>query len=70
MGEKEEKEEEIFPFFRPVLTNMKEFNAVIGPSGGERGYQLILGGLTAWGIAWYINGRYNWGSVVGQQGLH
>ena len=55
----------VFPFVRPVLTNVMEFRATIGPSGGERGYASITGGRTpasagAQGMssAWYINGTF------------
>mmetsp|Transcript_18748 Transcript_18748/g.40347 ORF Transcript_18748/g.40347 Transcript_18748/m.40347 type:complete len:122 (+) Transcript_18748:648-1013(+) len=53
--EVDEEEEEIFPFFRPVLADENEFRAVIGPAGGDRGFASISDGLTAWGIAWYLN---------------
>jgi hypothetical protein len=42
------------PFQRPILANITEFKARIGPSGGPKGYEAITG-RTAWGIAWYIN---------------
>ncbi|KAM8703020.1 hypothetical protein ACLKA7_005376 [Drosophila subpalustris] len=32
----------------------RKFRAVIGPTGGKRGYTAITGGAS-WGIAWYIN---------------
>ena len=54
---KEDDDEEIFPFLRPVLRDTTEINAVIGPSGGDRGYASISGGRAAWGIAWFLNGK-------------
>ena len=53
----DDDEEEIFPFLRPVLKDVTEFHAVIGPSGGDRGYASIALGRTPWGIAWYLNGK-------------
>ncbi|KAL7580488.1 hypothetical protein ACA910_003620 [Epithemia clementina (nom. ined.)] len=45
------------PYVRPVLTNVVEFRATIGPAGGVRGYQAITGGRTPSEdqVAWYIN---------------
>ena len=54
MDADEEEEEEIIPFFRPVITDTTDLRAVIGPSGGDRGY-LAIAESSAWGIAWYIN---------------
>ena len=39
--------EPIKPFVRPVLKGVTEFNAVIGPNGGDSGYTAITG-LTSW----------------------
>ena len=50
-GPGEEEEEEIVPFVRPVLTDVTEFTARIGPSGGPRGYVAITE-QDAWGISW------------------
>jgi DOMON domain len=38
----------------PMLQDVTDFFANIGPSGGERGYKGITG-QTSWGIAWYVN---------------
>ncbi|XP_071827063.1 protein Skeletor, isoforms B/C-like [Apostichopus japonicus] len=45
------------PWYRPYLREEGNatFLAVIGPSGGQRGYQGIANQV-GWGLAWYING--------------
>lgn len=45
------------PFRRPLIGDDETIiEAHIGPSGGPRGYTAITEGLTAWGVAWYMNG--------------
>ena len=64
----------VVPFFRPTLTNVEEFRATIGPSGGERGYSAITNGRAGWGIAWYLNGTKTklerWGVLPTLFGVH
>ena len=38
----------------PMIQDVTEFVANIGPSGGDRGYKGITGQIS-WGIAWYVN---------------
>lgn len=38
----------------PMIQDVTELVATIGPSGGDRGYKGITGQIS-WGIAWYIN---------------
>jgi DOMON domain/Electron transfer DM13 len=42
------------PFDIPVLRDVTEITANIGPSGGPKGYGAITG-VASWGIAWYLN---------------
>jgi len=46
------------PFQLPMIRDLTEITARIGPSGAERGYEGITG-RDAWGIAWYMNGTTN-----------
>jgi len=39
-----------------VIRDVTEFTAVMGPTGGNKGYQAITGN-PSWGIAWYINDK-------------
>ncbi|KAL7580487.1 hypothetical protein ACA910_003619 [Epithemia clementina (nom. ined.)] len=53
--ENNDQNRQVNPFVRPVLTEVVEFRANIGPSGGPRGYTSISGGRTSNDTAWYIN---------------
>jgi hypothetical protein len=43
-------------FESQYLEKETTIDAVIGPSGGDRGYSSITG-RSGWGIAWYLNNK-------------
>ncbi|CAN8071488.1 unnamed protein product [Agarophyton chilense] len=49
----EEEEPRAKPFERPVFSDVTNFTARIGPSGGARGVTALK--EVAWGIAWYMS---------------
>ena len=53
--EEQEEQDVVNPFFHPILTDVLEFRANLGPLGGERGYH---SSSVDDNYAWYINGKF------------
>ena len=49
-----EEKQVLVPWTRPTISNVTDFTARIGPSGGDKGVAAITQ-ADSWGIAWYVS---------------